>query len=179
METDELISLPFSGDTSSLFHRKRGSRRKVQEKWATPIFLVLFARFLSSWGVGLLFQLPVGRAAVGALHLVAVTAVDGFIASGQEGHLGLIAAARAGHAIHLARLALAYIAAAKATPTAVAAAAGLLARCPAGRAARRGIRQPPAGEKLLLTHTESELLITVATIQNLIHVCHIHSLFQD
>ncbi len=115
-------------------------------------------------------QLP-AFAAICALHLITVAAVDGLIASGQKRHLRLITTASTGDTIHLARLALAR-SSAKATPAAVTATASLLTRGATGRTARRGICQPSTSKKLLLTCGECELLITVATVQNLIHVCH-------
>ena len=119
-------------------------------------------------------QLP-ARAAVGALHLIAVGTIDGFIPSGQERHLGLIATTGTGHAIHLARLTCST---AIATAPAIAATSSLFACGPAGRTARRRICQTSAGKKLLLTGGEGKLLTTVATIQNLILKSHRLSLFQ-
>jgi|SRR5579883_1643035 len=110
----------------------------------------------------------------GTLHLVAIAAIDRLIAARQKRYLGLIAAACAGHGVHLARLAFART---PHSPSSAPAPPRLLASRPAGRTTRRCIRQSPAGKKLLLANGEGKLLTTVATIQNLIHKSHTPFLF--
>jgi len=138
------------------------------QEWDESSLQRTFIPFLMS------VQLP-ARAAIGALHLIAVGTIDGFIPSGQERHLGLIATTGTGHVIHLARLTCST---AIATAPAIASTPGLFARGPAGRTARRRICQTSACKKLLLTGGEGKLLTTVATIQNLILKSHRLSLFQ-
>jgi hypothetical protein len=111
-----------------------------------------------------------------ALQLITISTIDRSVATRQEWHLSLIAATGAGHRMQLARLSLART---PGTPSSATASTHLLARCPAGRTACRRIRQTPAGKKFLLANSKGELLITVATIQNLIHKRHkTFSLFQ-
>lgn len=109
-------------------------------------------------------------ATICALHLITIAAVNRFISPGQERYLRWISATGTGYTVHLARFTLtrATAIAAPAAPPA----ACLLARRATGGTASWSVGKASTGKKLLLTRGEGKLLITVATIQNLIHVCH-------
>ncbi len=94
-----------------------------------------------------------------AAHLgEAVAAIHGLITARLERHARLAATVRAHCGIHLARGTLA----------AISTRHGRLARGPAFRAARRSVRQPLAGVKLLFADCENEVPSTVATAESLI-----------
>lgn len=103
-----------------------------------------------------------------ALRLVAIAAINGPISSWLERHERLTAAAGAGRAIHLARLARG-----AATPAAIATAAHLSFACGAARGTTAGgVVQSTLCEEFLLAHTEGERGVAVAAIQRLVTKCH-------